>query len=41
MNTIIESIKIFKNPAVIIATLSAMAVGAFLGVLAFYNGWLG
>jgi len=30
-----------EHPVIIIATLSAMAVGAVLGAIAFYQGWLG
>ena len=34
--------KLFKeNPILIIITLVSMVIGAILGAVAFYNGWLG
>lgn len=30
-----------EHPAIIAATLAAMVAGAILGVIAFYQGWLG
>lgn len=34
--------KLFKeNPILIIITLLSMVIGAILGAIAFYNGWLG
>ncbi len=42
MNDLIELGKLFRNnPAVTIATLIGIVSGAFMGVTAFYNGWLG
>jgi len=41
MDSITEFIKMFKNPAMTIATLTTMIVGGFFGIMAFYNGWLG
>lgn len=34
--------RLFKErPILIVTTLLAVVIGAILGVLAFYNGWLG
>lgn len=34
--------KLFKeNPILIVITLVSMVIGAILGAVAFYNGWLG
>ncbi len=42
MNDLKELGKLMKEHSVISAvTLAAMAVGAFLGAVAFYQGWLG
>lgn len=42
MKDLKELVKLFKeNPILIVTTLVAMVVGAILGVIAFYNGWLG
>lgn len=42
MKSIKETVKLFRNnPIITVTTLVGMGVGAFLGVLAFYNGWLG
>ena len=30
-----------KHPSIAITTLAAAAAGAVLGVIAFYQGWLG
>ncbi len=30
-----------EHPIIIVVTLAAMAVGAILGAVAFYQGWLG
>ena len=30
-----------EHPVIMIATVTAAAAGAVLGVLAFYQGWLG
>lgn len=42
IKSIKETIKLFKeNPILIVITLVAMIIGAILGAIAFYNGWLG
>ena len=42
MKDLRELVKLFKeNPILIVTTLAAMVIGAILGVIAFYNGWLG
>lgn len=42
MKDLKELVKLFKeNPILIFTTLVAMIIGAILGVIAFYNGWLG
>ena len=42
MKDLKEFVKLFKeNPILIVTTLVAMGIGAILGVVAFYNGWLG
>lgn len=42
MKSIKETGKIFKeNPIIIVTTLIGMWIGSILGVIAFYNGWLG
>lgn len=42
MKDLKELVKLFKgNPILIFTTLVSMIIGAILGVLAFYNGWLG
>lgn len=42
MKDLKELVKLFKeNPILIVTTLLSMVVGAILGVIAFYNGWLG
>ena len=30
-----------EHPIIIVVTLAAMAIGAILGAVAFYQGWLG
>ena len=30
-----------EHPIIIVVTFAAMAVGAILGAVAFYQGWLG
>lgn len=42
MNDLKELGKLLKeHPVMIIVILAAMAVGAILGAVAFYQGWLG
>ena len=42
MKDLKELVKLFKKyPILIVTTLVAMVIGAILGVIAFYNGWLG
>ena len=42
MKDLRELVKLFKeNPMLIVTTLIAMVIGAMLGVIAFYNSWLG
>jgi len=42
MNDLKELGKLLKeHPVIIVATLAGMAVGGGLGVIAFYQGWLG
>ncbi len=42
MNDLKELGKLMKeHPIIIVVTLTAMAVGAIFGVVAFYQGWLG
>ena len=42
MKDLKELVKLFKeNPILIVTTLVAMVMGGILGVIAFYNGWLG
>ena len=42
MNDLKELGKLMKEHSVmIVITLAAMAVGAILGAVAFYQGWLG
>lgn len=42
MNDLKELGKLYKeHPILIIITLVSMVIGAILGVVAFYNGWLG
>ena len=42
MNDLNELGKLMKeHPIIIVVTLTAMAVGAIFGVVAFYQGWLG
>ncbi len=42
MNTIKEIGIMFKeNPKAIITTVCGLLVGACLGAMAFFNGWLG
>lgn len=42
MNDLKELGKLMKEqPIIIVVTLVAMVVGAILGVVAFYQGWLG
>lgn len=42
MNDLRELGKLMKeHPIMIAVTLAAMGAGAFLGVTAFYQGWLG
>lgn len=42
MNDLKELVKLMKEHSImIVTTLAAMAAGAFLGVTAFYQGWLG
>ncbi len=42
MKDLKELVKLFKeNPIRIVTTLVAMVIGVILGVIAFYNGWLG
>lgn len=38
MNEIIE---FFSNKKVLISTIAGLLIGGLLGVLAYYNGWLG
>lgn len=38
MNEIIE---LFKDKKVLISTVVGLLIGGLLGVLAYYNGWLG
>ncbi len=42
MNDLKEFVKLMKeHPVFIVSTLAAMAAGAILGAIAFYQGWLG
>jgi hypothetical protein len=41
LNDIKELGKLMKEHPIIVVTLAAMAVGAILGAVAFYQGWLG
>jgi hypothetical protein len=42
MNDLKELGKLMKeHPVMIVVTLAAMVVGATLGAVAFYQGWLG
>ena len=42
MNDLNELGKLMKaHPIIIVVTLAAMAVGAILGAVTFYQGWLG
>ena len=42
MNDLKELVKLYKeNPMLIVITLVSMVIGAILGAVAFYNGWLG
>ena len=42
LNDLKELGKLMKeHPIIIVATLTARAVGAILGAVAFYQGWLG
>lgn len=42
MKDLKELVKLFKEkPILIVTTLVAMVIGAILGVIAFYNDWLG
>ena len=42
MKDLKELVKLFKEkPILIVTTISAMVIGAILGVIVFYNGWLG
>ncbi|MCX4267279.1 MAG: hypothetical protein OSJ62_01245 [Lachnospiraceae bacterium] len=42
MNDLKELGKLMKeHPIVIVVTLAGVVVGAILGVIAFYQGWLG
>ena len=36
-----EIIELFSNKKVIISTITGLLIGGVLGVLAYYNGWLG
>ena len=36
-----EIIELFKNKKVLILTIAGLMIGGVLGVLAYYNGWLG
>ncbi len=36
-----DLITLFRSPTVSIPTLVAAVIGAALGAMAFYNGWLG
>ena len=42
MNDLKELGKLMKeHPVIIVGTLAVMSVGAILGAIAFYQGWLG
>lgn len=42
MNDLKELVKLYKeHPMLIVITLVSMVIGAILGAVAFYNGWLG
>ena len=42
MNDLKELVKLYKeHPMLIVITLISMVIGAILGAVAFYNGWLG
>ncbi len=42
MNDLKELGKLMKeNPIIIVTTWTAMVIGAILGVIAYYNEWLG
>lgn len=42
MNDLKELAKLMKeHPVILAAALAGMAVGAFFGATAFYQGWLG
>ena len=36
-----EIIELFSNKKVLISTITGLLIGGVLGVLAYYNGWLG
>ena len=36
-----EIIELFRNKKVLISTIAGLLIGGVLGVLAYYNGWLG
>lgn len=36
-----EIIELFKNKKVLISTIAGLLIGGVLGVLAYYNDWLG
>lgn len=36
-----EIIELFRNKKVLISTIAGLLIGSILGVLAYYNGWLG
>lgn len=37
----IEIIEFFKDKKILTATIAGLLIGGVLGVLAYYNGWLG
>ena len=42
MNDLKELVKLYKeHQMLIVITLVSMVIGAILGAVAFYNGWLG
>ena len=42
MNDLKELVKLYKeHTMLIVITLVSMVIGAILGAVAFYNGWLG